>query len=57
MLRTKIMFVFRDEGEIDLGKGGGVSFKKLTLQDDDGLETDLTRTNGMSFIVKQQIRC
>ncbi|KAG0721517.1 GRIP1-associated protein 1 [Chionoecetes opilio] len=33
-----------DEGEISLGKGGGVSFKKLTLQDDDGLETDLERT-------------
>ncbi|XP_045128923.1 GRIP1-associated protein 1-like isoform X2 [Portunus trituberculatus] len=34
-----------DEGEINLGKGGGVSFRKLTLQDDDGLETDLERTN------------
>lgn len=32
-----------DEGEISLAQGGGVSFKKLTLQDDDGLETDLER--------------
>lgn len=28
-----------DEGEISLSQGGGVSFKKLSLQDDDGLET------------------
>lgn len=32
-----------DEGEISLAQGGGVSFKKLTLQDDDGLETHLER--------------
>ncbi|KAK3865351.1 hypothetical protein Pcinc_029041 [Petrolisthes cinctipes] len=32
-----------DEGEINLAKGGGVSFKKLTLQDDDGLECDVER--------------
>lgn len=38
-----------DEGEINLGKGGGVSFKRLTLQDDDGLETDLARTNDAHF--------
>ncbi|XP_045597704.2 GRIP1-associated protein 1 isoform X2 [Procambarus clarkii] len=30
-----------DEGEISLAQGGGVIFKKLTLQDDDGLETHL----------------
>ncbi|KAK7082317.1 GRIP1 associated protein 1 [Halocaridina rubra] len=30
-----------DEGEINIGRGEGVSFKKLSLQDDDGLESDM----------------
>ncbi|XP_076064865.1 GRIP1-associated protein 1-like isoform X1 [Oratosquilla oratoria] len=32
-----------DEGEISLSRGGGVSFKKLSLQDDDGLEVEISK--------------
>ncbi|XP_064093647.1 GRIP1-associated protein 1-like isoform X4 [Macrobrachium nipponense] len=34
-----------DEGEINIGCGDGVSFKKLALHDDDGLESDMERPN------------
>ncbi|XP_068213036.1 GRIP1-associated protein 1-like isoform X2 [Palaemon carinicauda] len=34
-----------DEGEINIGCGDGVSFKKLSLHDDDGLESDMERPN------------
>lgn len=38
--------ILSDEGEISLSQGGGVSFKKLSLQDDDGLETHPERPAG-----------